>query len=81
MDRTRHEHVFIKRKKGANLSFVFAIIKEHFASFLLVSSYSCSPLAQGILRITQGLTHSNTSISTLSTYTAPVVVKVLYKSL
>lgn len=70
-----------KEEKRGKLSFVFAIIKEHFASFLLVSSYSCSPLAQGILRITQGLTHSNTSISTLSTYTAPVVVKVLYKSL
>lgn len=53
MDRTHHKHVFTERNtKGANC-LCFAIMKECFTSFLLVSFYSCSPLAQGILCITR----------------------------
>lgn len=53
MDRTHHEHVFIKRKKKGANCLCFAITKECFTSFLLVSFYNCSPLAQGILCITR----------------------------
>lgn len=51
-DRTRHEHLFMKKKKRGKL-LCFVITKECFTSCLLVSFYSYSPLAQGILRTTR----------------------------
>lgn len=79
MDRTHH--VLIEEEKKGQIAFCFCHHERNILPVFSLYPPTAAHLWHKEFQVSQGLNHNNTSRSTLSTYTAPVVVKVLYKSL